>query len=212
MDGLLSEKFVREGVECRFRPGAVLLRQGDPPSHVLHLSAGRVKVTRLNSDGSTLLLAVRGPGELLGEIAVLGGTGRSATVTAVDPCRARTLPADRFRVLVREIGAEGELLARAMRRMLESEAWRAETAALPAGPRVVRALLRLAGPGDGRLEVPLGQAELGLAAGLARGVVAAELAVLRKAGLVVTERRRVLIADAARLRAWPNRDSSVSDF
>lgn len=193
---------VDAGVRRPFRPGEVLLRQGDPPTHVLLLTQGRVKALLALPDGGVLLLAVRGPGELLGEIAVLGGDDRSATVIAVDPCVTRVLPADRFRALLRSAGAGDELLRRAMRRLREGEAWRAETAALAAGPRVVRALLRLAVPGpDGPPAVCLGQLEIGQAVGLSRGVVAAELARLRDAGVIATERGRTVITDLPRLRA-----------
>lgn len=195
------ESLAAAGAEQRFHTGDVLLRQGDPPSHVLLLLAGRVKALLTLPDGEAVLLAVRGPGELLGEIAVLGGDDRSATVVAVDPCVTRVLTADRFRALVRSLGAEPELLRRAMRRQREVEAWRADTAALPAGRRVVRALLRLAVPGrDGRPGVGLGQSEIGQAVGLSRGVVAAELARLRDQGVIATERGRTVITDLPRLR------------
>ncbi|TMR40179.1 Crp/Fnr family transcriptional regulator [Actinomadura geliboluensis] len=192
------KSLVAAGAERRFRAGDVLLRQGDPPSHVLLLLEGRIKALLALPDGEILLLAVRGPGELLGEIAVLGGDDRSATVVAMDACVTRALPADRFRALVSVAGAEGDLLRHAMRRLREGEEWRAETAALPAGPRVVRALLRLAGTGA---EVGLGQQEIGQAVGLSRGVVAAELARLRELGVVSTERGRTVITDRRGLRA-----------
>ncbi|MFI0484963.1 Crp/Fnr family transcriptional regulator [Actinomadura sp. 9N215] len=196
------ESLASAGVERRFRAGDVLLRQGGPPSHVLLLMAGRVKALLTLPDGEVLLLAVRGPGELLGEIAVLGGDDRSATVIAIDPCVTRALPASRFRALLRSSGAEDELLRRAMRRLREGEAWRAETAALPAGPRVVRALLRLALPGEGNaLEVSLGQTEIGQAIGLHRSVIAAELARLRGLDVVATHRGRTVITDLPRLRS-----------
>ncbi|MCQ0015905.1 cyclic nucleotide-binding domain-containing protein [Actinomadura madurae] len=106
---------VAAGAERRFGAGDVLLRQGDPATHVLLLAAGRVKALMTLPDGQVLLLAVRGPGELLAEIAALGG--RVAPAGDAAPARG--------------------------------EAWRAE-AAPPAGPRVVRALLRLAVPRGGR--------------------------------------------------------------
>jgi len=54
------------------------VRQGDPGTHVLLPTAGIVKVTRFEPNGEELLLALRGPGEAIGEIAVLDGTERSA--------------------------------------------------------------------------------------------------------------------------------------
>ncbi|WP_075020776.1 Crp/Fnr family transcriptional regulator [Actinomadura madurae] len=76
------ELLVAAGAERRFGAGDVLLRQGDPATHVLLLTAGRVKALMTLPDGQVLLLAVRGPGELLGEIAVLGGGDRSARASA----------------------------------------------------------------------------------------------------------------------------------
>jgi CRP-like cAMP-binding protein len=166
------------------------------------LVAGRVKVLRDSPDGSVLVLAVRGPGEILGEISILGGADRSATVIAVDRCETRMISAERFLLLVRSLGLEGELLRHAMDRIREGEAWRAEMAALPAGPRIVRTLLRLAAPGPATsVDVGLDQTELGQAAGLARSTVAAELARLREKGLIATGRRRIVITDLGRLRA-----------
>lgn len=186
----------------RYEPGEVLLSQGDPATHVLMLAAGRVKVLRRSADGSVLVLAVRGPGEILGEISVLGGDGRSATVIAVDPCETRVMLADRFLLLVRSLGLESQLLRHAMGRIREGEAWRAEIAALPAGPRLVRTLLRLATPGPtAPIDVGLDQTELGQAAGLARSTVAVELGRLRDSGLITTARRRVIVTDIDGLRA-----------
>ncbi|GGU97600.1 cyclic nucleotide-binding protein [Actinomadura cremea] len=175
-----------------FRAGDVLLRQGDAATHVLVLVAGRVKVLRTSPDGDVLLLAVRGPGEVLGDVSVLGGDGRSASVVAVERCTTRAITAGRFRELVRAEGLEGTFLRHAMGRLREGEAWRADMAALPAGPRLARALLRFA---DERDVVVLGQAELGQATGLSRSTVAAELARMREAGLVSTAHRRVAVGD-----------------
>jgi CRP-like cAMP-binding protein len=89
-----------------------------------------------------------------------------------------------------------------MARIREGEEWRAELATLAAGPRLARTLMRLAAPGpDGSADVGLDQAELGQAAGLSRSTVAAELARLREQGVVVTVRRRVIIANLSRLQS-----------
>lgn len=190
------------GEARRHAPGEVLLLQGDPATHVLMLVAGRVKVLRRSRDGDVLVLAVRGPGEILGEISVLGGDDRSATVIAIDPCESRVILTDRFLLLVRSLGLERQLLRHAMGRIREGEAWRAEIAALPAGPRLVRTLLRLAAPGPtAPIDVGLDQTELGQAAGLARSTVAVELARLREQGLITTARRRIVVTDIDGLRA-----------
>jgi CRP/FNR family cyclic AMP-dependent transcriptional regulator len=187
-------------VRC-YEPAAVLLRQGEPATHVLALVAGRVKVSRTSVDGDVLVLALRGPGEILGDISVLSGDVRSATVVAVDRCETRIILANRFLLLVRSLGLEGQLLQHAMSRIRESEASRAELAALPAGPRLVRTLLRLAAAGSSPTEIGLDQTELGQASGLSRSTVAAELSRLREQGVIATGRRRVVITDLPRLQA-----------
>ena len=185
-----------------FEPGTVLLYQGDVAAHVVVLVSGRVKALRIAADGSVLVLAVRGPGEILGDITVLGGGARSATVIAVDRCETRIIAAERFILLVRSLRLESQLFGRAMSRILEGDAWRAELAALPAAPRIARTLLRLAVSNpDGPPDVNLDQTELGQAAGLARSTVAAELARLRERGIVTTTRRRIVITDLGRLRS-----------
>ncbi|GAA0962897.1 Crp/Fnr family transcriptional regulator [Actinocorallia libanotica] len=195
------ELLASAGTEVGYGAGESILRQGDPPTHVSVLLSGRVKVLTGSADGTVLLLAVRGPGELLGSMGVIGRHGRSASVVALEPCVTRVLGADRFRALIREHGLEEALLRRTMRRILEGEAWRAELAALPAGPRVARALERLAAPGaDGLPEVCLDQTEIGQAVGLSRSMVAAALARFRKLGLVRTERRKIVIPDLPGLR------------
>lgn len=194
-------RLVSSGNSRWYAPEAVLLRQGDSPTHVLALVAGRVKVFRTSPDGSVLVLAIRGPGEILGDIAVLSGDDRSATVVAVDLCETRVITASRFTALVQSLNWEAQLLQGAMRRIREGEAWRAELATLPAFPRLVRTLLRLAYPGkEMPVDLALNQTELGQASGLARSTVAAILARLREQGVIITTRNRIIITDVPRLR------------
>lgn len=195
-------RLVAAGGRSFYEPGQTMLRQGDSPTHVLALISGRVKALLTSHDGSVLILGVRGPGEILGEMAVLDSSCRSATVVAVDRCETRTISAERFLFLVRSLRLESQLLRHAMSRIREGEEWRAEIAALPAGPRLARTLLRLAIPGpDGQADIGLDQTELGLAAGLSRSTVAVELARLRERGLIATSRRKIVIIDRTILNA-----------
>ncbi|GAA3308366.1 cyclic nucleotide-binding domain-containing protein [Nonomuraea dietziae] len=65
--------------------GAVVMSEGDTSDWVLLLLDGRVKVSSHTSGGTEVVLAVRGPGGLLGDMSAIDGSARSATVTALEP-------------------------------------------------------------------------------------------------------------------------------
>ncbi|GAA4295963.1 hypothetical protein GCM10023178_68170 [Actinomadura luteofluorescens] len=79
-----------------YQPRTPLWYQGDESDHVIIIESGWAKVTSTGEDGRAVVLAVRGPGDLVCESAVLGGRERSATVQALDHVRALIVPAARF--------------------------------------------------------------------------------------------------------------------
>jgi CRP/FNR family cyclic AMP-dependent transcriptional regulator len=196
------QALLTSGAVRSYRTGEVLMRQGDPGSHVFILAAGRVKIARVDSEGNELLLAVRGVGDIVGELAVLGGGLRSATVTALVPCVTYVLSAASFLRIVREKRVDEILFRYLIARHRESDDMRAELAGLPSLQRVARALLRFAAvAGSERPDLDLSQEELAAATGLSRASVAAALAVLRQHGMIAAGRRRLVIKDLASLRA-----------
>lgn len=195
------EHLLNAGGARTFRPGTPLLRQGEAATHVLALVSGRVKIVLTSADGNTLILGIRGPREILGDMAVLGHAERSATVIAIDPCETRRIEASRFLRLVETYRLEADLLSHAMTRIREGEQWRAELAQLPAGPRLARTLVHLVAADSWTpADVGLSQTEVGQAAGLSRAMVAAELRHLRELGVIETGRRRITIIDMPALR------------
>jgi diguanylate cyclase len=69
----------------RLGPKAYLFRQGDPPTSAFLIEEGHVEVV-LESDGTDQVLAVRGPGDIIGEMAIVDRIPRSASVRAIDDC------------------------------------------------------------------------------------------------------------------------------
>jgi len=196
------QALLASGAVRRFEKGEVLMRQGEPGSYVFLLAAGRVKVARVDANGNEFLLAVRGVGDIVGELAVLGGGMRSATVTALVPCITYVLSAGAFLRIIRERRIEQILLRYLIARHRESDDARAELAGLNATQRVGRVMLRFACVAGGEQpDLGLSQEELAAAAGLSRASVTAALATLRRRGLVVTKRRSLIIRDLAKLRA-----------
>ena len=81
--------------EIEVPAGRVLIRQGTIGQEFFVIVEGRVKVER---DGE--LLKVRGPGEFVGEIALIDEGPRSATVTSEIPCRLLVLAHREFHTLL----------------------------------------------------------------------------------------------------------------
>jgi CRP/FNR family transcriptional regulator, cyclic AMP receptor protein len=84
------------GRTARWRAGTVLFREGEEPGAVFLVLEGRVKVHVATAKGHEVLLAVKEPGELLGELAAIEGVPRSASATVLDDLSAVVVPAHRF--------------------------------------------------------------------------------------------------------------------
>ncbi|MFO0553843.1 MAG: Crp/Fnr family transcriptional regulator [Polyangiaceae bacterium] len=69
-----------------FAPGEVLFREGESGDVMYVIQAGAVRITKRVS-GEERLLAILGPGEFFGEMALLNGKPRTATATVIDPTR-----------------------------------------------------------------------------------------------------------------------------
>lgn len=70
--------------KCTFAPGADIVHEGNTGSHMYIILAGAAKVTKKGRDGATEL-ATLGPADSFGEMALVDGETRSATVTASEP-------------------------------------------------------------------------------------------------------------------------------
>ncbi|MDX3311507.1 cyclic nucleotide-binding domain-containing protein [Streptomyces sp. ME08-AFT2] len=107
--------------ERRHSAGTVLLRQGEPGTHVLAVVTGVAKVIRRERNGDLSLLAFRGPGELLGEVAVLDDGVRSANVESISPCVVGALGKADFLAFVDDHGLFPTLVRYALTRLRESD-------------------------------------------------------------------------------------------
>jgi CRP/FNR family transcriptional regulator, cyclic AMP receptor protein len=187
--------------------GAVLLREGEAGDRAILIERGRVKITVSSCTGSTILLAIRGPGELVGELSSLDGRARSATVTAMSAVSGVAISAGRFRRLLE---ANGRLsicvLASIVSRLRESDRRRAEFGGHDVRARISHVLVELAEQhgveardGSRSRTITITQQELAGAAGASRESVVRALHVLHVRGLVATSRGKVIVLDAEAL-------------
>ena len=76
-----------------------ILRAGAAGDDVVLVLSGRVRLVAYGADQREVMLAIRGPGELLGEMAALGAQRRTASAIAVDDVEAGFMHAEEFRAL-----------------------------------------------------------------------------------------------------------------
>jgi CRP-like cAMP-binding protein len=188
------------GRELGFRPRDVLLHQHEPSSYVLFVTHGWTKVTAAAVNGYEALLALRGPGDIVGESAALTGRPRSATVTALEPVRAVAVERDRFTdFLGHSPDVSYALLGLTSDRMRAADQRRLEFASMHVRERLAALLLELARTNARYTEtgvellVPLSKQELAGSVGASREMVQRLLKELRDRGVVVTGRRTLRI-------------------
>jgi CRP-like cAMP-binding protein len=185
----------------------VMLRAGAAGDDVVVVLAGRVKLVAYGAERREVVLAIRGPGELIGEMATLGGRRRSATAVAVDEVEAGYLHADEFRAFLAEHpDAALTLIRMLVRRLDEATRDRIDLATQDSVGRVAKRLLELAsshGAPDGagtRIELSLSQDELASWTGATRETVSRALRMMRGLGWVATDHRKITVLDAEALR------------
>ncbi len=94
------EMAAREAAETTVAAGAVVIRQGDPADLFYLIADGRFRVTQDGPDGTNATLRELGPGDPFGEIGLLTGSARTATVTALTEARLFVLDQEQFLDLV----------------------------------------------------------------------------------------------------------------
>ncbi|MFH7597426.1 Crp/Fnr family transcriptional regulator [Streptomyces racemochromogenes] len=189
------------GRELQFAPRSPLIQQDEPSTHVLLILTGWTKVTASAPTGYQALLALRGPGDIVGESAAVTGSPRSATVTALERVRAVAIDHRAFRAFLADCpSAAFTLLGLTAERTRASDRRQLAHASTSVRERLATLLLDLArthgrrSTGGVEIAVPLTKQELAGAVGASREMVQRALKDLRDRGVVSTGRRTVVIA------------------
>lgn len=199
LSGLLQNARRRE-----LRSGERIIAQGDEDGDfaVVVLSGG-LKISMVSASGREIILNYCGPGELVGEIAMLDSGPRTATVSAAVASQVLLLPSRTFLAAATAnpasaAGVMRELAKRVRQLNLVIESDRTFSMA----PRLARALVRLIDPArsDGRLRYDPSQSDLGAFAGLARENVSRLLSEWEAQGIVARSGRALLVRDTEYLQ------------
>jgi CRP-like cAMP-binding protein len=207
LDDRERSDLLKRGGRRRYRRGAVVFHEGGGSDEIVVVLAGRVKVSTVTADGKEVVLAFRGPGDLLGELSAIDGEARSATVGALEAVEAAVVAANDFRAFLSAHPRVAILLLEMLaRRLRDADRKRVEFGAHDTLGRVAARLVELAErygepvAGGVRITLPLSQEELAGWTGSSRVAVGKALHALRGLGWVRTERRRITVLDMEPLR------------
>ena len=197
----------KEITEVDLSRGATLFYEGDPGDQLYFIVSGKMKLGRTASDGRENLVAVMGPGEIFGEMALFDPSPRSTSATAVSETRLAGLKHENLRkVIQRSPEVSAQLLQALARRLRRTNENLADLVFSDVPGRVAKALLDLADrfgrpATDGILVAhELTQEELAQLVGASRETVNKALAEFVQRGWIRLEARAVVILDLQRLK------------
>ena len=183
-----------------YKRGQVIFHQDDPGTAAYLIDSGCVKVVLLSTDGDEMVLRILAPGEVFGELALLTGRPRSASVVAIEDTVTHTLERADFMDFLEQRPAAAMpifgVLADLIHRLTEQVE---DLAQLDVPRRLERKLLELAQAyghqtAEGiRIDVRLNQTELASMIGTTRVSVNNCLASLERRGIITRDGQRIVL-------------------
>jgi CRP/FNR family transcriptional regulator, cyclic AMP receptor protein len=205
-DQRLAGALRNEGRRVRFRRGQALFTEGDLADRVFVIERGWVTITSIAPGGREIVLGLRGPGDVIGDLSALDGAPRSATALAAGEVEATVAAGSALTRALTDATTAMELLRVLASRLRDADRKRLEFAALDTLGRVAWRLQELAERFGERtvdgieVELPLSQEQLASWCGASREATVKALAALRTLGCISTGRRSVVIRDIEALR------------
>ncbi len=175
----------------------LLLQSGDPGERFYLLRKGRAKVYLGNDDGREVILALLGPGDFIGEMALVDDEPCSASVMTLEESEFVSIGKAEFqKLLVSSPDMAVNLLKALARRLREADQQIESLALNDVRTRVENVLRGLAEPENSTLVIParLTHKDIAAMVGASREVVTRALRSLEEAGVVRVEGRRITLA------------------
>jgi CRP-like cAMP-binding protein len=186
----------------------VVFHHGDVGETAHLVLQGRLKIVLPSHRGREASLAIIGPGDLFGELALLDGEPRSATVVALEPVKTAALHRADFLGLLRGSPAAREALQATLAGIVrECSERRMDLMVLDQAGHLAKKLIELAlahgRPVNGQeieITVPLTQVDLAAMIGATRTRVNRLLEAYAAQGLIAWSRRRMVVRDLQALQ------------
>jgi CRP/FNR family cyclic AMP-dependent transcriptional regulator len=172
----LSASLFKSATPAELNADEVLFLAGDAGDGCYRVEDGLLKVTMVSRSGTERILAFFGPGGIVGELSIIDGLPRSASVVAVRAAKLSFLSRAAFEdFATKHPEVYKSLVTMIAARLRETDAAVAAGSFLPLRGRVACTLLELAQDfgqdvGSGRIVIrqKIGQSDLAAMAGIAR--------------------------------------------
>lgn len=199
-----AERLQAIGTVRRFEPGATIIHAADPSTAVHLVLTGRARVVRFTKDGNEVFIEHRGAGELVGELGVLAGQPRSASVVADGPVGTVEVDAVSFVEELRgDPSASLPLLAELAALLHDAATTRVVLRSGDVAARIATRLVQLVGdrysPDGTCARIDIRHDDLAAWASVNRETVTRALSRLRSENLLRTGRGWVEVLDLRRL-------------
>ena len=186
----------------KFNKNSLIIFEDDVGNSLFVIIRGRVKISHLSPDGAEAILAILGRGDFFGELSVIDGLGRSATVTSIDDVELMMLRRSDFMEIMERVPKIAiTLLKELAGRIRKSDSHIRSLSLLDARGRVAATLIRLAEDigkvKEGRVvieELPL-QRDLASIAGTSRETISRVVKKFEEEGLCRMERNTLVFSD-----------------
>jgi CRP-like cAMP-binding protein len=188
-----------------YRRDEVIFHQGDPADTLHLIAAGHVTVRVTLPGGEFVIVAIFGPGDAFGELALVGGPRpRGATVIALEPCETLSLGRDQFERLRASYPGVNRFLVELLSTRVERlNGYLLEALYVPAERRVLRRLLdlcQLYAGDEQHIVIPVTQEMLASLAGTTRPTANQVLGRLAASQLVEVSRGQIVVLNRTELR------------
>jgi CRP/FNR family transcriptional regulator, cyclic AMP receptor protein len=194
----------KHGRERRFSPRQTIFARGDDGDSLAIVESGVVRISIFGHDGRELVLALLGPGDVIGELAVIDNQPRAADVMAVGDVTLTVVEAGQLRELLYSERCVTDFFLHLLCDRIRSANAHAETYALNslAGRLAIYFVNHGKENGDGSLTLPdlPSQAELAKLVGVTRESVNRQFRAWRETGLLVADDDGYAIPDPVRLQ------------
>jgi CRP/FNR family transcriptional regulator, cyclic AMP receptor protein len=196
------EKIAALGIRKKYKKGSIILLEEETGAALFVIVSGKVKIVRMDDDGREVILSILGESDFFGEMAILDGLTRSATVVATSKSELFMIHRKDFLKLLNDYPMVSiALLKELTSRLRKADAQIKSLSLKDAAGRVATVILQLADDvgifRKGRVEIdelPL-QQDLANMAGTSRETISRMVHKFIKKGFLQLQGNKLIIND-----------------